>query len=319
MTSERASSRFKRGALRLRPPRFSLSSILTIVFAMSYASVAAHNAPPPSAQPHPDPALLHTPADAEAAAPADDGAKVNVVPSDFKEHPSTLTSEVADSIPPLSPSDSSAPPAKPSARKRAHDVEKKVEDRGLQLWGTIHEQLMRPAVAGGLLGVGSYPYLLVAHTEFINLFILSVNVGLLAGTAYAYYAQPHLRRDTKIISSTVVGGLVLLGGEGYLTEAYRKTAQGQEEERRAREEGSILYRHVREQILRPGVLGGLVGLGTWLTTTDGVTNSYCVFIDSQSRYHLDGGLLCIHELGQATLGQTHGICHFCRSSDVMGW
>lgn len=118
---------------------------------MSYASVAAHNAPPPSEQPHADPALLTTPADVEpSASAADDGAKVNVVSADFKDHPVTLTSEAADSIPPYSP-----PSGKPSARKRANDAEKKVEAKGQQLWVTVHEHLMRPGFAGGLIGVGS--------------------------------------------------------------------------------------------------------------------------------------------------------------------
>lgn len=126
---------------------------------MSYASVAAHNAPPPSEQPHADPSLLTTPSDVQPVATAvDDSAKVNVAPADFKTHPSTLTSEVADSNPPYPISESPAPTGKPSARKRAHDAEKKAEAKSLQLWGTIHEQLMRPAVAGGLIGVGSYTY-----------------------------------------------------------------------------------------------------------------------------------------------------------------
>lgn len=122
---------------------------------MSYASVAAHNAPPPSEQPHPDPALLTTAADVESTTPADDGAKVNVVPSDFKEHPSTLTSEVAESILDYTPPGTHASSEKPLAHKR-DDVERNVEAKGFQLWDTVHKQLMRPAFAGGLFGVGLY-------------------------------------------------------------------------------------------------------------------------------------------------------------------
>lgn len=119
----------------------------------------------------------------------------------------------------------------------------------------------------------------------------------MAGTAYAYYSQPHLRRDTKIISSTVIGGLILLGGEGYLAEAYRTTAQGQEEERRAREEGSVIYRHLREQVLRPGVLGGLVGLGAYPWIYFRYCDLYILRHASQRRYHWHCWLFRVHELG----------------------
>ena len=50
--------------------------------------------------------------------------------------------------------------------------------------------------------------------------------------------------------------------EGYAAEKYRETPAGQEEERKARAEGAALYRVARENLLRPGVLGGLLGLGT---------------------------------------------------------
>ena len=43
---------------------------------MSYADVAATNAPPPALQPQPDPALLTTPADIAHDAVADDTGKV---------------------------------------------------------------------------------------------------------------------------------------------------------------------------------------------------------------------------------------------------
>jgi hypothetical protein len=58
---------------------------------MSYAAVTAHNAPPLSAQPHPDLGLLHTEDDRDATIPDVSTAKVNVVPHDFKQHPVTET------------------------------------------------------------------------------------------------------------------------------------------------------------------------------------------------------------------------------------
>lgn len=83
---------------------------------------------------------------------------------------------------------------------------------------------------------------------------------MFAGAGHAFYTQPHYRQDIKVISSTIAGSLVLLSAEGALADAYAKTAAGQAEARRAREEGALLYRHAREVVLRPGVLGGLVGL-----------------------------------------------------------
>jgi len=54
---------------------------------MSYAAVASHNAPPPSQQPHPDPGLWTTEQDSASSVLNDTGPKVNVVETNFKEHP----------------------------------------------------------------------------------------------------------------------------------------------------------------------------------------------------------------------------------------
>ncbi|KAI0051629.1 hypothetical protein FA95DRAFT_243749 [Auriscalpium vulgare] len=202
---------------------------------MSYAAVAAHNAPPPSQQPHADPALLST-APSEAPSTPDDTLKVNVVPTDFKENPETVTSEFSPdvSFPPIN-GGSSHP--KPSKAKRHIEA---AEEDGLYIWERVKEAFLRPAVAGGLIGI--------------------VNVGLLAGTSYALYTEPRFRRDPRILSSTVVATLALFSAEGYAAESFRKTPAGREEERKAKEKGSLVYRNSREHILRPGVLGGLVGL-----------------------------------------------------------
>jgi hypothetical protein len=90
-------------------------------------------------------------------------------------------------------------------------------------------------------------------------------VGLLGSALYHFYTRPHLRSDARVIGATVAGALTILGAEGFAAEKYRQTPAGQEEERRARQEGAILYRHTREVVLRPGVLGGLVGLGKFCT------------------------------------------------------
>lgn len=87
-----------------------------------------------------------------------------------------------------------------------------------------------------------------------------VNIGLLAGAGRAFYAQPHLRQDRTILASTAAAAFALLSVEGYAAEKYRQSPRGHAEEVRARKEGTLLYKHLHEQVLRPGVLGGLVGL-----------------------------------------------------------
>ncbi|TCD63031.1 hypothetical protein EIP91_006067 [Steccherinum ochraceum] len=202
---------------------------------MSYASVASHNAPPPSMQPHADPALLNTePPSADNI--ADEANKVNLVAPDFKEHLAAAEerAEYSKSVPVGAPSKPQS--AKDRARRYAHDA----EQEGFHLWNVTKDYLFRPAVAGGLVGL--------------------VNIGLISGVGYTYYACPHLRRDTRALTSTAAAAFAVFGAEGYLAENYRKTAAGREEERKAKEEGAALYRYGREHLLRPGVLGGLVGI-----------------------------------------------------------
>ena len=43
-------------------------------------------------------------------------------------------------------------------------------------------------------------------------------------------------------------------------EAYRRTEAGAAERRRIHEEGAAIYKQAKEIVLRPGVLGGLVGV-----------------------------------------------------------
>lgn len=88
-----------------------------------------------------------------------------------------------------------------------------------------------------------------------------MNVGLLSSVGYGFYTKPSLRQNLTAISSAAAGALLLIGTEGYAAEKYRQTPIGRQEERRAREEGTLIYKHLREQVFRPNVLGGLVGLG----------------------------------------------------------
>lgn len=142
-----------------------------------------------------------------------------------------------------------------------------------------------------------------------------VNVGLLASASHAFYTQPELRRNTTVISSTVGAALGLLAIEGYAAEKYRETPRGQEEERRARKEGSAIYKHSKEVILRPGVLGGLVGLGMspgypFLTIISSSISEY--------RHLGHSGLLFVHQLGQADMGQENSLCCVRRSPRFVG-
>jgi len=201
---------------------------------MSYAAVAGHNVPPTSQQPQPDPALLNR--QSPTTDIVDETAKVNVAPPDFKRNPHTITSEtsVAPQYSPTS-TDSSEHSRKGKIKKQLH----KAEEEGSHLWSRLERQLLRPGVAGGLIGIA--------------------NVGLIASAGYAFYSKPHYRTDSKIISSAVGVALLILGSEGILAEAYGQTEQGRVEAQRAREEGDYLYRRTREIVLRPGILGGIVG------------------------------------------------------------
>ncbi|KAG6897402.1 hypothetical protein C0992_001908 [Termitomyces sp. T32_za158] len=196
---------------------------------MSYASVAAANAPPPELQPQPDPALLNT--TPQTAPPIDQvdqtANKVNLV---------TPIHHVEDDDDDDDNRNSNSRPR----RERVNRHLKEVEAEGLYLWEATKHRLFQPGVAGGLVGL--------------------VNIGLLIGAGRAFYTQPHLRQDRAVISSTVAAAFALLSVEGFAAEKYRQTPQGQAEARRARQEGALIYKHLREGILRPGVLGGIVGL-----------------------------------------------------------
>lgn len=207
---------------------------------MSYASVASQNVPPPSEQlPSADNI-------------ADDSAKVNIVSADFKSIPVTYTSDGRSN------DDYDDPPSEHDDRKRKSKKKTRqgyteAEAEGEYIWGIIKQYLLRPGVAGGLVGL--------------------TNVGIIAGAGRAFYTDPLLRRDSAAIGLIVAGGLSLFSLEGYAAERYRRTSRGQEEERMAKEEGTLLYRHAHEIILRPGVLGGLLGLMN--TTIIGIVGYFC--------------------------------------------
>lgn len=225
---------------------------------MSYASVAHHNAPPPSQQPHADTSLLNTER-SFADNVADDGAKVNVVAHDFKTNAATLTSQARENID-QEYDDLTGTSDKKRYKKKANKRFQEAEAEGEYIWDVTKQYLLRPGVAGGLIGLGAFLRFIEYPSPVLTITLI-VNIGIIASVGRAYYTQPHLRRDTTIIGSTIAGALALLSVEGYAAEKYSQTPAGKEEARRAKEEGAALYKHAHEIVLRPGVLGGLVGLG----------------------------------------------------------
>lgn len=139
-------------------------------------------------------------------------------------------------------------------------------------------------------------------------------MGLIGALGYELYTKPHLRRDTRLLATAGASGLVLLGAEGYLAEAYRKTAAGQAEERRAREEGAALIRRTKDIVLRPGVLGGIVGVGTSPCESGmhSFTNSSLSFVRSKRWYPRRCRLHLVCSLGPADLGQADCLCRHSR-------
>ncbi|KAG8814508.1 hypothetical protein FRC17_001100 [Serendipita sp. 399] len=247
---------------------------------MSYAQVASHNAPPPSQQPHADLGLLNTDRGVEHPPPDVDMAKVTVVSHDFKEHPVTETTLVvehsetssdedtgqATAVPPLStwtlincnagnvpgnvPGNVSgnvpgsrkhkSRSTKERQRKRqVRRVERKFE--GWVDW--TKDKLFQPAVAGGVFAV--------------------VNIGVLGTIGYHVYKRPTLitepRLNARPLAYTSAGLIGLFTLESLAANAYLETAQGQEELRRAEEEGHLLYNKTKEVVLRPKVAGGILG------------------------------------------------------------
>ncbi|KAH7053037.1 hypothetical protein BKA62DRAFT_739020 [Auriculariales sp. MPI-PUGE-AT-0066] len=166
---------------------------------MSYANVAAAHPPPPSLQGKPDPALLNT-------HPSHSYTLVVVAPPDFKSHP-----KVRIAFPFLERD----PEIMVQTVTSEFDKAKRAYGRAEHEAETL---LLRPGVAGGLLGL--------------------VNVGLLATASYSFYTDPALRRDRRAIGGTVVGAL-----------SYAKTEAGQREAQKAREEGAYVYRRAHDIVL----------------------------------------------------------------------
>lgn len=121
----------------------------------TYASVAASNAPPPSEQPKPDPALLNTSPSTHVVPGDNDTTKVNTVLPDFKNAYDTRASE-ADHLK-LEPEDSfPSPESRFSRSSKGSKRLQEAEAEGLYLWETAKHYLIRPGVGCGILGLGRF-------------------------------------------------------------------------------------------------------------------------------------------------------------------
>jgi hypothetical protein len=199
---------------------------------MSYASVTSRNAP--ADQPLPDPALLNT-SKSTASGVADDTVKVGIVAPNFKQNPATTTStfqpprydeEESDS----SPHHRTKKDNKAKTKKLARNAEKEVVH-----WSAVaKEVVLRPPVAGGLVGVGKrcslFPF---GH---LPIYVFQVNLGLVGYTGYKFYNEPHLRHDHIFVTSAIAGTAVILGLEGYGAQTFAPV----------REEEDVLIQYVRQ-------------------------------------------------------------------------
>jgi len=217
---------------------------------MSYANITKENREPLSQQPHPDTSLLNTESSEDVVSPDLDSSKVNVVPADYRDHPKAAANKISEQIDQQkrdfqdsmnsSSSNVNGSQKRKERKERAKEFVDEAEEEGVELWSRAKATLLRPGVAGGVFGI--------------------VNVGLIGALSYKAYNEPSLRSDSRFISTSLVSLLALFAGEGYYAEAYRKTDAGKREEAKAREEGAAIYNHAKTVVLRPGVLGGLVGV-----------------------------------------------------------
>jgi len=88
-----------------------------------------------------------------------------------------------------------------------------------------------------------------------------VNIGLLASVGRIFYVRPHLRRDVAAITSAVAAATAIIAVEGVASVRFCPTPQGREQQKKMKKQGATVMHHLHEQIMRPGILGGMIGLG----------------------------------------------------------
>jgi len=92
-----------------------------------------------------------------------------------------------------------------------------------------------------------------------------VNIGVLGALGYNIYKKPSLitepRTNIRPLAYISGGLITFFVLEGFIADKYLDTPQGQDELRRAEEEGHLIYNKTKEIILRPKVAGGILGVG----------------------------------------------------------
>lgn len=132
---------------------------------------------------------------------------------------------------------------------------REVKAEGAYLWKAAMDYLLRPELMGGCVGFGKKILI-----SLCSIFVTpkAVNLGLLAGLGQAFYTKPHLRRDTAFILQTATTAAGVLFAERYAAERYHQTPRGSKERREKK--GALIFEKIQEVMLRPGVLGGVIGL-----------------------------------------------------------
>ena len=89
----------------------------------------------------------------------------------------------------------------------------------------------------------------------------TVNIGVIAGVGYTFYSKPHLRANTKAITSTVAATLALVTGEGVAVEQYlTRTPEGQSALQHARERRHWLAQYLHNFFARVNPYKGAIGV-----------------------------------------------------------
>ena len=124
-----------------------------------------------------------------------------------------------------------------------------------------------------------------------------MNIGVLGTLGYNIYKKPSLitepRMNTRPLAYISGGLITLFVLEGFTADKYLETPQGQDELRRAEEEGHLLYNRTKEIILRPKVAGGILGVGESDFVFENITG-YSRLLKRTSRYFLLLGMRHIY-------------------------
>jgi len=138
-----------------------------------------------------------------------------------------------------------APESHGRAKSTIEDsASKRSEAPILRRWEMVKEVILRPSIAGGLVGI--------------------VNIGLLAGGSYAFYTQPKLRHDTKMITSAIVATFALFGAESYVAQTCPRPLKENKAYRRGEEDRATSFvchpAHEPEPMRMSRIVEGTTGI-----------------------------------------------------------